>query len=73
MLRTIALILLVAPLLTFAGDGKQPVPKNGRCPTGYFTRGSYCIPGKNARDVVVKVGQCPIGWYTRGGYCIRGK
>ena len=73
MLRTlIALsILLSAPAL--ADRETQPVHKRGPCPAGYYTSGPYCLPGKNAKDVIVKAGFCPAGWYTSGAYCIRRK
>jgi hypothetical protein len=51
----------------------QPVPKLGRCPLGYYTQGSYCVPALPAQQAVSRDGSCPFGWYQAGSYCVRSR
>jgi hypothetical protein len=48
----------------------QPVPRNGSCPSGYFSSGEYCVPGSNARFAVPRSGSCPSGYFSSGDYCV---
>ena len=50
----------------------QPLPKVGRCPLGYYSSGSYCVPssGGNTRGAIEKNGSCPLGFYSSGNYCV---
>ncbi|MBM3352951.1 MAG: hypothetical protein FJY51_06785 [Betaproteobacteria bacterium] len=48
----------------------QPLLKQGSCPNGYNTSGSYCVPTVGARFAVHKNGICPNGYNTSGSYCL---
>ena len=75
-LEMILLIIVVYlfMLWIFPAHGSYTLEKNGACPIGWYTSGSYCVPGKNAPYAVHKTGTCPSGWSTSGKYCIkRGK
>lgn len=62
-------LLVVHPA---AGQEAVPVLKDGNCPTGYSTSGTYCVPGKNAHFAIMKAGNCPAGYTTSGKYCVAG-
>ena len=43
----------------------RPRPKVGSCPLGYYSSGSYCVPGtsNNTRGAIEKTGNsCPLGF-----------
>lgn len=48
----------------------EPVIKEGACPSGYHSSGSYCVPGKSARQAIPKLGACPSGYHSSGNYCV---
>ena len=50
----------------------QPILKQGACPPGYSTSGTYCMPGKDAKFAMAKVGSCPAGYFSSGDYCVAG-
>ena len=41
----------------------QPLPKVGVCPLGYYSSGSYCVPGRGTtKEAIEKQGSfCPLG------------
>ncbi len=47
--------------------------KQGSCPSGYFSSGSYCVPNANSTFAVEKVGSCPSGYWASGNYCLGNK
>jgi DNA-binding CsgD family transcriptional regulator len=53
----------------------QPKPPGpgGSCPHGYYSSGSYCVPGRRAQDAVPlpRGGTCPFGWTSSGSYCVK--
>lgn len=54
----------------------RPLPKIGSCPLGYYSSGSYCVPGSNrqTRGAIEKVGSsCPLGFVSSGAYCLSGQ
>ena len=51
----------------------SPVAKAGPCPSGYSSQGSYCVPDRNARRVLLKNGACPSAWSSQGNHCVAGK
>jgi hypothetical protein len=60
--------LLAAPL---APAQQPPLVKQGACPSGYHTSGSYCVPSSSsARPALPKIGSCPSGYHTSGDYCL---
>ena len=48
----------------------QPILKEGSCPSGYYSNGSYCVPSRGASLVVKRINGCPSGYYTSGNYCV---
>lgn len=62
--------LLLVGNVVAAEISATPLVKNGSCPSGFSSSGSYCSPSSNARFVVVKVGNCPSGYSTSGNYCL---
>lgn len=68
-------VLLVIVCLSLVPSAvlAQAVPKVGKCPSGYHTSGSACIPNSQERAVrpaMPKVGSCPSGYHTSGDYCL---
>ena len=53
-----------------AAPAPQPVPRNGSCPSGYYSSGDYCVPGSGARFALSRNGSCPSGYYSSGNYCV---
>jgi hypothetical protein len=53
----------------------QPLPKVGVCPLGYYSSGSYCVPGRGTtKEAIEKQGSfCPLGWYSSSEYCVRSR
>ena len=48
----------------------MPVPKNGSCPSGYYSDSTTCMPYGNAKPAIVKIRFCPSGWHADGNYCV---
>ena len=70
-MRFVLLLLVVVSSITFAQLPAQPVIKNGSCPSGYISSGSYCVPsGDSSRFAIVKSGSCPSGYISSGDYCL---
>ncbi len=53
-----------------AAPAPQPVPRNGSCPSGYYSSGDYCVPSSGARFALARNGSCPSGYYSSGNYCV---
>lgn len=69
----LALALLVTTFEALGSDlPVRPLSKEGSCPSGYITSGSYCKPGTGARFALPKRGDCPSGYSTSGSYCLAG-
>ncbi len=67
-----ALLVLISPQALADDADQQPIPKVGRCPVGYRTSGSYCIPLQSSdKEVIIKLESCPSGYRTSGNYCIK--
>ena len=73
-MRTVRRSQAFLALLTFnvlAGDlVAVPIARQGSCPSGYSSSGSYCRPSENARFAIEKVGSCPSGYSSSGNYCL---
>lgn len=65
------LIFYIVAVFAFDALSSYTIEKNGTCPSGWYTSGNYCIPGKNAPYAVHKTGTCPSGWSTSGKYCVK--
>jgi hypothetical protein len=53
-----------------AQAGPLPVPKQGTCPSGYYTSGNFCAPMAGTQErALPKAGSCPSGWFASGGFC----
>jgi hypothetical protein len=67
------LAVVLALLVVIAGhsaNAQSPIPRNGGCPSGYYSSGNYCSPTSNARPAISRNGGCPSGWYSSGNYCL---
>ena len=73
-LRHWRMLLAFLPVAALADPAMlaAPLAKVGSCPSGYFTSGEYCVPGRNARFAIEKRGACPSGYATSGAYCLAG-
>lgn len=81
--RTLDLLLAIPLMTQMLGGGMasaqqpvRPLPKVGSCPLGYYSSGSYCVPGNNSqtRGAIEKVGgSCPLGFFSSGAYCLSGQ
>jgi len=61
-----AFILFIAP-----ASAQSALPKDGTCPSGFYSCGKYCIPIKDdPKPAMMRAGQCPTGYYTSGKYCV---
>jgi hypothetical protein len=70
-MRTIVAVfgLLLAATVTSAEP--LPVVKQGTCPSGYASGGSYCTPvSPQSPRAIVKAGPCPSGWADNGNFCV---
>ena len=65
--------LVACSIVVLPAAAISPVAKSGPCPSGYSSQGSYCVPGRNAREVLPKHGACPSSWSSQGNYCVAGK
>ena len=68
----LASLLAIGWIVLGAGatSAQEPLVKQGLCPSGYYSSGSYCVPGQDARPAVPKVGLCPSGYLSSGNYCV---
>jgi hypothetical protein len=67
----LTLSMYLASISLWASDlPATALEKNGSCPSGYSTSGSYCKPSGNARFAIQKVGSCPSGYSSSGNYCL---
>ena len=65
--------LLVGCLLVCIGKAHAQTspPKEGTCPSGFYTSGKFCIPIRDdANPALLRAGQCPSGYHTSGKYCV---
>jgi hypothetical protein len=70
-LAGIALILgLIGATDVNAAPPAAPLPRDGSCPSGYYSSGNYCVPSTSARFALVRRGSCPSGYYSSGNYCV---
>ena len=53
-----------------AAPPAQPLPRDGSCPSGYYSSGNYCVPNTNGRYAISRNGSCPSGYYSSGNYCV---
>jgi hypothetical protein len=77
MTRLLAVALIGAAAFAAHADPlPQPKPPGpgGSCPYGYYSSGSFCVPGQGAQDAVPlpRGGTCPWGWTNSGSYCVKG-
>ena len=66
----------VLSLLAFAttagsayGDATA-LPRQGSCPSNYYSSGDYCVPNAGARPAIPRIGSCPSHYYSSGNYCV---
>lgn len=63
-------LLLMCVAVTPAA-AQSALPKEGTCPSGFFSSGKYCVPIKDdAKPAMSRAGQCPSGYYSSGNYCV---
>lgn len=66
-------LLLILALFSAHLYAADPIPKVGKnCPSGYHTRGQYCIPNNPiVKQPIIKKGtSCPPGYVTSSkDYC----
>lgn len=64
-------IIAVSGMLAFPAAAQSALPKDGACPTGFYSSGKYCIPIKDeSKPAMMRAGQCPTGYRTSGKYCV---
>ena len=49
----------------------EEIEKDGPCPPGWNSYGSYCVAGNSAKPIIPKSGSCPSGWNSHGGWCVK--
>lgn len=65
------LIASIALGVTLPVAAQSPLPKDGACPSGFYSSGKYCVPIKDeSRPAMMRAGQCPTGYRTSGKYCV---
>ena len=64
-----AMAAITAALPSLAAEA-SPLPKDGSCPSRYYSSGGYCMPQSDARHAIPKIGACPSGYYSSGKYCV---
>ena len=66
-----AMASITAALPSLAAEAPPlPLPKDGSCPSRYYSSGGYCVPQSDARHAIPKIGACPSGYYSSGKYCV---
>lgn len=68
--KLLTALLALLPAIAMAQQPIRPLPRQGGCPSGYISSGSYCNPGPNARGAIERVGSCPSGYFSSGTYCL---
>jgi hypothetical protein len=53
-----------------AAPPAQPLPRDGSCPSGYYSSNQYCVPTSSAKFAIKRDGSCPSGYFASGNYCI---
>ena len=46
------------------------LPRQGSCPSNYYSSGNYCVPNSGAHPAIPRVGSCPSHYYSSGDYCV---
>lgn len=72
--RLLSIVMTLLGLMvatgTHAAPPAAPLPRDGSCPSGYYSSGDYCVPSSSGRFAVVRRGSCPSGYYSSGNYCV---
>jgi len=67
---TLAAVACLTAWQAVAAPPAQPLPRDGSCPSGYYSSGNYCVPNANGRYAISRNGSCPSGYYSSGNYCV---
>ena len=66
-----ALMLFASAVMPALGDSPATaLPRDGSCPSGYYSSGNYCVPNAGARPAIPRLGSCPSHYYSSGNYCV---
>lgn len=69
-LRACLLFCLLLVIPANAAPPPQPLPREGSCPSGYYTSGEYCVPTSSAKFAIKRNGSCPAGYFASSNYCV---
>ena len=71
-LLRISMLSLFAFVITAgsAYGNATALPRQGSCPSNYYSSGNYCVPNAGAHPAIPRIGSCPSHYYSSGNYCV---
>ena len=71
-LLRISMLSLFAFVITAgsANGNATALPRQGSCPSNYYSSGEYCVPNAGAHPAIPRIGSCPSHYYSSGNYCV---